>query len=62
MGLWLIGKLSDALWSRKISASELLEPAIARIEALDQHLKAIFVRDFDRAKDTLAVTGGRTQL
>jgi amidase len=46
-----IGKLSDALWSRKISASELLEHTIARIEALDQRLNAIVVRDFDRAKD-----------
>jgi amidase len=46
-----IGKLSDALWSRKISASELLEHTIARIEALDQRVNAIVVRDFDRAKD-----------
>src|SRR5262252_4859722 len=46
-----IGKLSDALGSGKISASELLEHTIARIEALDQRLNAIVVRDFDRAKD-----------
>jgi len=46
-----IGELSEALRSRKISASELLELTIARIEALDQRLNAIVVRDFDRAKD-----------
>src|SRR5215472_8190992 len=46
-----ISNLSNALRSRKISASELLEHTIARIEALDQRLNAIVVRDFDRAKD-----------
>ena len=46
-----IGELSDALRSRKISASELLEHTIARIEALDQRINAIVVRDFDRAMD-----------
>src|SRR5262249_25552706 len=46
-----IGKLSEALRSRKMSASELLEHTIARIEALDPRLNAIVVRDFDRAKD-----------
>src|SRR5215831_8142545 len=46
-----IGELSDALRSRKMSAFELLEHTIARIEALDGRLNAIVVRDFDRAKD-----------
>jgi amidase len=46
-----IGTLSDALQSRKISASELLEHTIARIEALDPRINAIVVHDFDRARD-----------
>src|SRR5262249_45837945 len=46
-----IGELSDALRSRKMSAFELLEHTIARIEALDGRLNAIVVRDFDRGKD-----------
>ena len=46
-----ISELSDALRSRKMSAFELLEHTIARIEALDGRLNAIVVRDFDRAKD-----------
>src|SRR5262245_58770904 len=45
-----IGQLLDALQSRKISASELLEHTIARIEALDQRINAIVVRDFERAR------------
>lgn len=45
-----IGTLTDALRSRKMSASELLEHTIARIEAKDRHLNAIVVRDFDRAR------------
>lgn len=46
-----IASLSKALRSRRISASELLEQVIARIEALDQRLNAVVVRDFDRARD-----------
>src|SRR5579871_825774 len=46
-----IGQLSDALSTRKLSASELLEHTIARIEALDGRLNAVVVRDFDRARD-----------
>jgi hypothetical protein len=34
-----------------MSASELLESVVARIEALDPRLNAVVVRDFDRAKD-----------
>jgi len=47
-----IAELSEGLRSRKISASELLDHSISRIEALDPHLNAIVVRDFDRAKET----------
>src|SRR6516164_3628807 len=46
----LIAELATALRSRKISASELLEQIIPRIEALDQRLNAVVVRDFDRAR------------
>ena len=44
-----IAQLSDAMQARKISASELLEHTIARIEVLDQRINAIVVHDFDRA-------------
>ena len=46
-----IGALLSALYARKISASELLEHTIARIEALDGPINAIIVRDFDRARE-----------
>src|SRR5215472_14884221 len=46
-----IQELSDALVSRKISALELLDHTIARIEALDGRFNAVVVRDFDRARD-----------
>jgi len=46
-----IAELTTALRSRRMSASELLESVIARIEALDPRLNAVVVRDFDRAKD-----------
>ncbi len=51
-----IGTLCGALQSRKISASELLEHTVARIEALDQRINAIVVRDFDRARDAAKAT------
>ena len=44
-------ELTQALQARKISASELAERAIARIEALDQRLNAVVVRDFERARE-----------
>lgn len=47
-----IAELTKALRSRRISASEVLEHVIARIEALDQRLNAVVVRDFDRARVT----------
>jgi len=44
-------ELVAALQDRKISAVELAEHVIARIERLDQKLNAVVVRDFDRARD-----------
>jgi len=46
-----IKELVEALQVRKISASELIEHTIARIEALDQRLNAVVVRDFERARE-----------
>ena len=42
--------LTAALYSGKLSASELLEHTIRRIEALDTSINAVIVRDFDRAR------------
>jgi amidase len=44
-------ELAAALQARKISAMELLEQTIARIEALDPRVNAVVVRDFERARD-----------
>jgi amidase len=44
-------ELVEALQARKVSASELTEHTIARIETLDQRLNAVVVRDFDRARE-----------
>ena len=44
------GELVKALADREISAKELLDATIARIEALDPKLNAVVVRDFDRAR------------
>src|ERR1700727_922751 len=49
-----IKQLSDSLRHKKISASELLEHTIARIETLDQRLNAVVVRDFERARQAAA--------
>jgi len=46
-----IKELVGALQARKISARELVDRVIARIETLDQPLNAVVVRDFDRARD-----------
>jgi amidase len=43
--------LVDALQGRKLSAVELTDRVIARIGALDPHLNAVVVHDFDRARD-----------
>ena len=63
-----IKELSAALESRQISASELLEHTIARIEAWDGPLNAVVVRDFEcareaaRAADTALGKGERRPL
>jgi len=46
-----IKELGAALQARRFSASELLEDAIARIEALDGRINAVVVRDFERARE-----------
>jgi amidase len=46
-----IKDLSAALRARKISALELTDQAIARIEAVDVSVNAVVVRDFERARD-----------
>lgn len=45
------GELAAALRARKISALELTDLTIARIEALDSNINAVVVRDFERARD-----------
>ena len=47
-----IRELGAALASRRISASELLEHTVARVEALDGRVNAVVVRDFERARET----------
>ena len=44
-------ELAGLLAARKVSAVELLERSVARIEARDKAVNAIVVRDFDRARD-----------
>jgi amidase len=46
--------LVAALAARQVSAVELVDQAIARIEALDGHINAVVVRDFDRARAAAA--------
>ena len=48
------GDLKSQLAARKLSARELCDAAIARIEALDPKINAVVVRDFDRARDAAA--------
>jgi len=45
------GELARALADRRVSAAELLEAAVARIERLDGPINAVVVRDFERARD-----------
>ncbi|MCR4266632.1 amidase [Nitratireductor sp. ZSWI3] len=40
----------DSLNKGEVSAKELVDFAIARIEALDEHINAVVTRDFDRAR------------
>lgn len=44
--------LVSALAARRVSALELADAAIARIEARDGAINAVVVRDFDRARET----------
>lgn len=46
-----VRELTSALAAREVSARELAEAAIARIERLDPRLNAVCVRDFERALD-----------
>ena len=63
-----VRELATALAAREISARELAEAAIARIESLDIKLNAVCVRDFDRARaaaraaDDALATGERRPL
>jgi len=45
------GELAAALAARRVSALELADEAIARIEARDKAINAVVVRDFDRARE-----------
>jgi amidase len=47
-------ELAAALQARKLSATELLEQSIARIEAHDAKINAVVVRDFERARRAAA--------
>jgi amidase len=44
-------ELASAVRRKSVSALELTDAAIARIEALDGPVNAVVVRDFDRARD-----------
>jgi amidase len=46
-----IKELTEALQARKISSQELVDHAVARIEALDPRLNAVVVHDFARARE-----------
>ena len=46
--------INEALQARRISASELVDHTIARIETLDRRLNAVVVRDFERAREAAA--------
>jgi len=45
------GALARALAAHEVSAMELFEAAVARIEAEDPRINAVVVRDFDRARE-----------
>jgi len=49
-----VGELRGMLDGRKISATELLDQAIKRIEAQDARINAVAVRDFERARASAA--------
>ncbi|WP_375161768.1 amidase [Bradyrhizobium sp. RDT46] len=45
-----VSALRSLLDARKVSATELVEQAVGRIEALDSRINAVVVRDFERAR------------
>jgi amidase len=45
------GEMAAALAARQVSAEELFEAAVARIDAVDGPINAVIVRDFDRARE-----------
>lgn len=51
---WSATQQSEALRNRRISAVELLDCSIKRIETVDQRLNAVVVRDFERARTAAA--------
>jgi Asp-tRNA(Asn)/Glu-tRNA(Gln) amidotransferase A subunit family amidase len=44
------GELADELAQKRVSATELVDAAIDRIEALDGKINAVVVRDFERPR------------
>jgi amidase len=52
------GILAAALAAREVSAAELCEAAIGRIEALDGPINAVVVRDFERARAAAKAADG----
>ncbi len=54
LGYRSAGELVAALAGRQVSARELVDSAITRIEALDPKINAVVVRDFERARITAA--------
>jgi amidase len=46
-----VKELVEGLRTRKVSACELVQHTIARIEAFDRRLNAVVVRDFERARE-----------
>jgi len=52
------GELAEAVAARKVSALELADQTIARIEARDGPINAVVVRDFDRAREAAKAVDG----
>ncbi len=52
---WSATRQSEALRNRSISAVEMLDHSIRRIENLDQRFNAVVVRDFERARAAAAL-------
>ena len=48
------GELMKVLANRQVSSRELVDAAIARIEAIDPKINAVVARDFDRAREAAA--------